>query len=988
MPPTPVWPSATAPSANNWTDHFSGSALAARWGSLVSGGTITVTDSYADMNCPAANEAAGAYVTTKLDLTKRFTLSIAWAFYNSTGPSDVIYLVSGAWTPAVAAYSTFNPLIRALYGCQDINGTELVHNACYYSTGHAQTAWDGSANAWSTATVNSSKVGGNLQTDDYSVVTFICDGPNSRFRWDAHGLAFGSAGTYTANQGLRQFVSTDWVNFSSLEDVSQGLYLVIGNPVNTNGRANDFRYEWVDYAEAPGNVWYEAWAARKSSVSSGHDIAHYLSADGKRFFLEQRTTNALTRGGSYDAQECQEPCFVWDGASTDHLWYMSSTSGGLQTISHATATHATPQNGPWTKDASNPVLTVGTSGALDDGQLSEPFVINDQTSGTWYLFYSAQHTADSHWRTFYATATSAAGPWTKQGLVLDVGGAGAIDEHWARRVSIVRYGGQWSMFYEAHDASSVDHMGLATASSLAGPWTKTGSSLWDATANGNTTLATPLNTAPGRSWAVASSTGMAQDSVVVISDSTNLDTYGISKVRKVVDATHVETYHGLTGFTTSPQAYVIGTANSPTWNVQQVWQFGGTWVFYAVPWEPFSATAESASAAALYEGCHIATHTAASPTGATPAYQDFFNPVIPHDAWQGMESVENMTLALFPYAGDGFTVSLSAAQATAVTLGKAAGKLLGASQPQTATLTKQPAKLLSQGQPQTATLAKQASKALALAQASAANLTKHTAKLLPLAQATAAGLAALKAHLVSLAVTQATMATMQRATAKALSASQPTSAVLTKATAKLLGVGQATATTLQALKTHLVTLSAVQPTVAGLSRNVGKGLAATQGAAAGIGKATAKGLAATQGTIASLATSGGQQVVGSMQTLYARAQAWVLKVRALVFGQPPSYALSPGPITQSHYETKTRTADFTAALPAGATTVGSPVGYLVRTDTGADVTGASLTVGSPSGATVPFTLTALSPGVQYRLNVTVQAAGNTITGEATVICPD
>lgn len=648
-----TWPVAVAPSGNNWTDHFAGSSLdATKWGTLISGGTLTVTDSYADMNCPAAAEACAAYYKTKLDLTKRFTLAVCFSFLNGGGPSFVITLASGAWTPAVQGYSTFNPFIRALYSCQ--NGSSvLCHSANYYSTSHVQTYWDGSGNSWTTTgTVNAAQTGGGLQTNDYYIAVLIVDGPNNRFRWDGHGLAFGTAGTFTANQGLRQFVLTDWVPFSALEDTSQGLWLVLGNPVNTNGAANDFRYEWVDYAEAPGNVWYEAWAARKSIQASGHDTCHWLSADGKRFFLQDRTTLALARGATYDAQECQEPCFVYDGASTDHLWYMSSTSGGLQTISHATAPHAMPQNGAWTKDAANPVLTVGASGALDDNQLSEPFVVYDKVGGVWSLFYSAQHAADLKWRTFLATAPSAAGPWTKQGLVLDVGGTGAIDAKWARRPSIVRYGGQWQMFYEAHDASNVDHMALATASILAGPWTKTGVSLMDPAANGNTTLTAALNNAPGRAWAVGSSAGFAQDTPVVVSDSTQADTYGLSKVRKVVDGTDIETYHGLTGFTTAPQAYLVATPSSLTWNVQQVWLFGAVWMFYMVPWEPFVSTAESASANALYEGCHLATHTAPAPNGATPAYQDLFNPVLPHDAWSGMESVENMTLALQPFTGD------------------------------------------------------------------------------------------------------------------------------------------------------------------------------------------------------------------------------------------------------------------------------------------------------------------------------------------------
>lgn len=394
-------------------------------------------------------------------------------------------------------------------------------------------------------------------------------------------------------------------------------------------------------------------------------------------------------------------------------------------------------------------------------------------------------------------------------------------------------------------------------------------------------------------------------------------------------------------------------------------------------------------------------------------------------------------------AAAAYAQTLGATQATVPALTKQPAKLLSASQPTAPSLTKQPAKLLLVTQATSASLGKQAGKALSAAQATSATLTKQVGKLLgPLSQATTASLQAIKTHLLSLSAVQPTTATLGKGTAKALGATQPTTPLLTKGAAKALSVAQATLATLQPLKTHLLTLSAVQATSATLGRAVGKGLAATQGTAATLTKGAAKplalvqptsptltkgagkllalaqpttavlsrgaakallvtqptsaslvkgvgkALAATQGTVASLVARGSGAVTASVATLYARAQAWVLKVRALVFGQPPSYALSPGPIVQSHLETKTRTADFTAALPGGSTTVSGPVGYLIRTDTGADVTSASLTVGSPSGATVPFTLTALSPGVQYRLNLVVQAAGNTITGEATVVCPD
>lgn len=658
MAPTPIWPSATAPSGNNWFDHFGGSGLdSTKWTSLISGGTLTVTDSYADFNCSVAGQACGAVTAVKLDKTRRIHLSIAWSPLTGVGPSDLIQLVSGAWSPGISGYSTYNPLQRTQYGFQNGPST-FCHSVTYFDATHTQQYWDGTNNVWtSTNTVTAASP---TQDNDYYVSILDIDGPNARFRWHGLGLAFASAGTWTSSQGARQFVLTDWVNFSSLEDTSQGLWLVLGNVVNTNGRANDFRYEWVRYAEAPGNVYYQAYAASKNSVNTGHDLRTYFSCDGYVWVPQDRSTLIVARGSTYDAQEAQEPYFLGDtpGTSsfggTDYLFYMgeSGSPSFLQSINLATATYARPQTNTWTKYASNPILQVSATGtAQDDLQIGTPVVVFDATTGMYNLFYNGQSSVDNLWRTFLATATSPTGPYTKQGKILDVGASGAFDAKWARGQSLIRYGGQWILVYEAKDGSSVDHLGWATAPSLLGPYTKSGSSLRDPASGGNTSLTAALNSAPGRTVSVTSSTGFAQDVRVVLADSTNLDNYSESRVRKVVDASTLELYHGLTGFPATT-TYVIGVPNSPTWNVRQVWQFGSEWRFYSVMWEPFSATSESASVGALYEGCAVMTHSALGPVDATPTYQALVDPVIPHDVWLGQESVENMTLATYPYGGD------------------------------------------------------------------------------------------------------------------------------------------------------------------------------------------------------------------------------------------------------------------------------------------------------------------------------------------------
>lgn len=654
-----TWPKLPAFSANNFLDHFDGSSLdATKWASLVSGGTITVTDSYADFSC-AASQAAGAYHTTKLDTTKSQLWTICWSPMSGVGPSDLIQIANSATAPTVTGYSTYNPTERMMYGFQDGN-SDFCHAPSYYDATHTQHRWDGTTNTWTTSAT--AQGASPVQQNDYYVTGLEIDGVNQRFRWLGWGLAFPTAGTWTSNQGWRLFLQTDWVNFSSMEDTSN-LWLILGNIVNSNGRGCDFRYEWVRYAEClPGNVPVYAWAAAKASVATGHDIRLYWSYDGVTFVPQDRTTLAVPRGGSYDAGEAQEPRVVFDG-TTYTMFYMSSSSGGQQSISLATAASPT---GTWTKYASNPILQIGTAGSFDDTQIGTPTVVLDQTepnaSKRWKMLYNAKK-SDGKWRTGYATAPAATGPWTKQGLVIDVGASTDNDALWARAQSVVRYNNQWEVWYEGHSSDSVDHLLRAVGTDL-GTLTKDGMPTYrDAAPGQDQALTADLSTAPGRTVVVADTSTFQKDGMVILSQSSNMDTYSTSRIRKVVDATHLELYHGLTGFTASYPTRIKQLSSSQTWNVRDIRKVGGEWWFYTVPWEPFASSGDGANYAALLEQCSLMKHAAVAPSGAQPVYDLLSDPVIPRGFNNDAESVENMTL-IYP----AFTASTNTATATTTAL--------------------------------------------------------------------------------------------------------------------------------------------------------------------------------------------------------------------------------------------------------------------------------------------------------------------------------
>jgi hypothetical protein len=81
---------------------------------------------------------------------------------------------------------------------------------------------------------------------------------------------------------------------------------------------------------------------------------------------------------------------------------------------------------PWAPDAGNPVLEAGTSGAWDDAGVKDPCLL--RVGGQWVMYYSGYD--GSSFRIGRATATDLAGPWTKYGSnpVLDLGAGGAFDD--------------------------------------------------------------------------------------------------------------------------------------------------------------------------------------------------------------------------------------------------------------------------------------------------------------------------------------------------------------------------------------------------------------------------------------------------------------------------------------------------------------------------------------------------------------------------------
>jgi hypothetical protein len=341
-----TWPTLPAFSSNNFVDHFSGSSLdSSKWAVLTTGtGSVTVTDSYVDCNSGSnAQSAAYLYYVNKLDKTKSQLWTIAVSNMTASGPARSFFVYDSPTAPTLpGTYSNWNANVRITGAINSGHSLNLLQTS-YYDLSHTIHTWDGTGNTWSTAGVASVQP---TRADDYYILGFEIDGP--RAQWRLLGWCKTYTGGYTFEQGLRMFELTDWVPWSNLE-ASTDLWLVLGNPYTDNRQRSEFRFEWVRYAE--NNTPVEGWCNQKQSISVfDPSLRHVYSHDGVVFVPQDRTTGAVSEDPSHSWENygVSEPCAVYDGVSTDYLFYTgASNSDFAGRICLARAPHnGFPQNGP------------------------------------------------------------------------------------------------------------------------------------------------------------------------------------------------------------------------------------------------------------------------------------------------------------------------------------------------------------------------------------------------------------------------------------------------------------------------------------------------------------------------------------------------------------------------------------------------------------------------------------------------------------------
>jgi predicted GH43/DUF377 family glycosyl hydrolase len=257
---------------------------------------------------------------------------------------------------------------------------------------------------------------------------------------------------------------------SGLEDILRDFtsWTTNGTPVISTGAPgafDDTRVEEPSAIQKGGKafVFYVAWKssyAGSIGVASGESLAS----------LTKNPTPVLTASGSgWDKAYVSGPRVFYDNGIY-YLYYFGSANSAPEfeaapsSLGVATSTDLVH----WTKYASNPILTPGSTG-WDSHTLYRPFVLKWQR--TFYLFYNASDGRNE--RIGYATAPTPLGPWTKykSNPVMDIGSAGAWDSQRIGDPWIIRVSNAWVMYYYGGSHSGSPSMGLAYSTDLSS-WTR------------------------------------------------------------------------------------------------------------------------------------------------------------------------------------------------------------------------------------------------------------------------------------------------------------------------------------------------------------------------------------------------------------------------------------------------------------------------------------------------------------------------------------
>jgi len=107
----------------------------------------------------------------------------------------------------------------------------------------------------------------------------------------------------------------------------------------------------------------------------------------------------------------------------------------------------------WRRDPRNPILPPDPTSACESTRCMNPFAV--RAGSEWRLYYSGGD-AEGIQRICLATAPiDNPCRFTRRGVILDVGEAGAFDAWWCVVPCVHRFGGRWHLYYSGHEGTDL-----------------------------------------------------------------------------------------------------------------------------------------------------------------------------------------------------------------------------------------------------------------------------------------------------------------------------------------------------------------------------------------------------------------------------------------------------------------------------------------------------------------------------------------------------
>lgn len=428
-------------------------------------------------------------------------------YTDDSGPAD---LVANSETEEIEG-----AIGKYKWNTLNINGTKpiLLADTTYWIATWSDTAWDGpkvvggAANSWANKAETygswpSSITGETLSaldagayitiTDSLSITTAGLPYGNKDFTYSETLEAVSGTQPYTwsidggslpdglrlSSEGIIIGIPNITGNFTFTVEVTDNVATTDTKELNIF--VNNFPTYWKQYNRNPvvANNMRDVVKVNGTYYMYGEglvggiwEIYVWTSTDGIKWGAYNVTgqKGALFEAGaagSYDEKGQADPTVVYDGSW--HMWFDAQNGSNVwYGIGYATSDDGLN----WTKNESNPVITMGDSGAWDDSFIHHPVVL--KIGDTYYMYYAGDDGIVKY-KIGLASSTNRIN-WTKEEtnpLINNSDNSGDFDYMHVRPSKPIIHDNLWHMWYWGYNGS-ISKIGLATSSDGI-VWTKKG----------------------------------------------------------------------------------------------------------------------------------------------------------------------------------------------------------------------------------------------------------------------------------------------------------------------------------------------------------------------------------------------------------------------------------------------------------------------------------------------------------------------------------